>query len=168
MPYKAFNAAMPTSTTTMTAVATGTSLKTMLQLAPPVGCRMQVMSWGYTLSGLPGATGFIELLYTDVAATVTAHTSTGIMILDAGSASRLTLGVSATGFTASAEGSSTALTVLDTDQIPTTSGLVPINYDYQFMPDERPIVPASKFLRVRATTPTSGANLLCWVAWNEI
>jgi hypothetical protein len=129
---------------------------------------MQVMSWGYTLSGLPGATGVVELIQTDVAATVTAHTSTGIMTLDAGSASRLTLGVSATGFSASVEGSVTATLPFDTDQIPTASGLVPINYDYQFMPDERPIVPAGKFLRVRATTPTSGVNMLCWVAWNEI
>ena len=167
MPYKAFNAAMPT-TVPMAAVATGTATKTMLQLAPPSGCRMQVISWGYTLSALPGAVGTIELIQTDVAATVTAHTPTGIMTLDAGSASRLTLGASATGFTATVEGATTATTVFDTDQIPITAGLVQVNYDYQFMPDERPIVPATKFLRVRATTPTSGVNMLCWVAWNEI
>lgn len=166
MPYKAFNAAMPT-TAAMTAVATGTTIKTMLQLAPPTGCRMELISWGYTLSALPGATGTIDLLYTDVAATVTAHATTGIMILDAGSASRLTLGAAATGFSASAEGTITAATVLDTDQIPITAGLVSVNYDYQFMPDERPIVPAGKFLRIRATTPTSGVNMLCWAAWNE-
>lgn len=167
MPYKAFNAAMPT-TAAMVPVATGTSIKTMLQLAPPTGCRMQIIAWGYTLSQVPGATGTIELIYTDVAATVTAHTSTGISILDAGSASRLTLGTAATGYTASAEGSITATTPLDTDQISTTAGVQSLNNEYQFMPDERPIVPAGKFLRIRATMPTSGVNMVCWVAWNEI
>lgn len=167
MPYKAFNAAM-TTTVPMAGVATGTATKTMLQLAPPTGCRMQVISWGYTLSALPGAVGTIELVQTDVAATVTAHTSTGIMTLDAGSASRLTLGTGGTGFTATVEGATTATTVFDIDQIPITAGLVQVNSDYQFMPDERPIVPATKFLRIRATTPTSGVNMLCWVAWNEI
>lgn len=168
MPYKAFNVPSPT-TAAPTAVATGTSIKTMLQLAAPSTRQMQLISWGYTLSALPGATGTIELIQTDVAATVTAHVASGIVPLDPnGTASLLTLGTSATGYSASAEGSITATRLLDCDQIPTTAGLVSVNYDYQWMPDERPIIAVSKFLRVRITTPTSGVNLLTWVCWNEI
>jgi hypothetical protein len=35
------------------------------------------------------------------------------------------------------------------------------------MPDERPIVPVSKFLRVRVTFG-SAVNMLCWVTFTEV
>ncbi len=165
--YKTFNAPMPT-TAAPSPVATGTAIKTMLQLATPSTREIQLISWGYTLSGLPGATGTIELIQTDVAATVTAHVAAGIYQLDPNAPnSLLTLGTAATGYSASAEGTPTATRLLDCDQIPTTAGEVPVNYDYQWMPDERPIIAVSKFLRVRATTPTSGVNMLCWICWDE-
>jgi hypothetical protein len=165
--YKCWNAAMPT-TAAMSAVATGTSIKTMLQIATPSTRQIQLISWGYTLSTLPGAVGTIELIQTDVAATVTAHVAAGVQPLDPNAPpSLMTLGTSATGFTATVEGSITATRVFDTDQIPIASGEVPLNYDYQWMPDERPIIAVSKFLRVRATTPTSGVNMLTWVCWDE-
>jgi hypothetical protein len=165
--YKAFNAAMPT-TAPPSAVATGTATKTMLQLATPSTREIQLISWGYTLSGLPGATGTIELIQTDVAATVTAHVASGLVQLDPNAPnSLLTLGTAATGYSASVEGTPTATRLLDADQIPATAGEVMVNYDYQWMPDERPIIAVSKFLRVRATTPTSGVNMLTWVCWDE-
>jgi len=165
--YKCWNAAMPT-TAAMSGVATGTAIKTMLQIATPSTRQIQLISWGYSLSALPGAVGTIELLQTDVAATVTAHVAAGVQPLDPNApASLMTLGTSATGYTATVEGSTTAARVFDTDQIPTTAGEVMVNYDYQWMPDERPIIAVSKFLRVRATTPTSGVNMLTWVVWDE-
>lgn len=165
--YKCFSAPMP-STAAMATVATGTSIKTLLQIATPSTRQLQIIAWGYTLSGLPGATGTVELIQTDVAATVTAHVASGVQPLDPNApASLMTLGTSATGYAASVEGSITATRTFDTDQIPASSGLVPINYDYQFMPDERPIVAVSKFLRVRITTPTSGVNALTWIVWDE-
>jgi hypothetical protein len=170
MSYKTWNGACGALTAPLAAVATGTSLKTMLQLATPSTRQIQVIAWGYTLSTLPGATATIELIQTDVAATVTAHIASGIIqVTDpSGTASALTLGTAATGYTASNEGSITATRLLDCDQIPTASGEVPLDYDYQFMPDERPLIPVSKFLRIRANTPTSGVNMLCWVSWNEV
>lgn len=165
--YKTWNVPMPT-TSAPSAVATGTATKTMLQLATPSTRQMQLISWGYTLSTLPGAVGTVELIQTDVAATVTAHTSTGIVSLDPNAPpSLLTLGTSATGYSASAEGSITATRLLDADQIPTGAGEVMVNYDYQWMPDERPIIAVSKFLRVRATMPSSGVNMLTWICWDE-
>lgn len=158
---------MPTAAA-MSAVATGAAIKTLLQIATPSTRQLQIIAWGYTLSGLPGATGTVELLQTDVAATVTAHVAAGVQPLDPNApASLVTLGTSATGYTATAEGSTTATRVFDTDQISTTAGATLVNYDYQFMPDERPIVAVSKFLRVRITTPTSGVNALTWVVWDE-
>ncbi len=43
----------------------------------------------------------------------------------------------------------------------------PLNYAYQWMPDERPIVAVSRFLRVRATTPTTAADMRTWIVWDE-
>lgn len=168
MSYKCFNVPS-TPAAAPTVPATGTALKTMLQLATPSTQQIQIISWGYTLSALPGAAATIELIQTDVAATVTAHIASGIVSNDPNApASLLTLGATATGYTASSEGSPTASRLLDCDQIPAASGLVPLDYDYQFMPDERPIIPISKFLRIRASTPTSGVNMLCWVCWNAL
>lgn len=165
--YKYWNTHKPT-TGIMTGVATGTVTKTMLQVSTPSTRQLQIISWGYTLSALPGATATIELLQTDTAATVTAAVQADMISLDPNApGSLMTVGAAATGFSASAEGTIGATRVFDCDQIPASSGLVPINYDYQFMPDERPIVASSAFLRIRATTPTSGANMLCWVCWDE-
>ena len=165
--YKCFNGAMATVAATA-AVATGTTIKTMLQIATPSTRQIQLISWGYTLDKLPGAVGTVELIQTDVAATVTAHVAAGVQPLDPNaSASLMTLSTSATGYTATAEGTVTATRVFDTDLVATTAGLQPLTYDYQFMPDERPIIAVSKFLRVRMTMPTSGVNALCWVVWDE-
>src|SRR5690242_16726998 len=164
--YKCFNGPMPT-TAAQAAVGTGTSIKTMLQIATPSTRQIQLISWGYSFSEAAGAVGTIELLQTDVAATVTAHVASGLVKLDPNApASLMTLGTSATGYTASAEGSITATRVFDTVRVPASlTGITP--YVYQWVPDERPIVAVSTFLRVRATTPTSGVNMVCWVVWDE-
>lgn len=160
--YKTWNSAMPT-TAAMVKVATGTAIKTMLQIATPSTRQIQLISWGYTLDAVQS--GRIELIQTDVAATVTAHVASGLQPLDPNApASLMTLGTSATGYTATVEGSTTATRVFDQDEFATTSVLTP--YEYQWMPDERPIVAISKFLRVRATFGTS-VNMLCWVCWDE-
>jgi hypothetical protein len=36
------------------------------------------------------------------------------------------------------------------------------------MPDDRPIVAVSKFLRVRATTPTTASDMRCWVTFQQV
>jgi hypothetical protein len=150
------------------AVATGTAIKTMLQLATPSTRQLQLISWGFSVTGLPGAAGVIELVQTDVAATVTAHVASGVQPLDPNAPpSLLTLGTSATGYTATVEGSTTATRSFDTVALPSSGASLLNEYTYQWMPDERPIVAVSKFLRVRATTPTSGVNLLCWCVWDE-
>lgn len=165
--YKCFNAPMPT-TAALAKATTGTTIKTMLQIATPSTRQLQLISWGYTLDAVPGSSGgIIELIQTDVAATVTAHAASGVQPLDPNApASLMTLGTAATGYSASVEGSITAVRTFDTDMIPATAGAVPVNYDYQWMPDERPILAVSKFLRIRATF-SAAVNMLCWVCWDE-
>jgi len=160
--YKCFNGAMAT-TAAQASVATGTSIKTMLQIATPSTRQVQLISWGFSLAANP-ATGTVELLQTDVAATVTAHVASGVQPLDPNApASLMTLGTAATGYTASAEGTVTTTRQFDSQIIASTSNLI---YEYQWMPDERPIIAVSKFLRVRVTM-TSGTNMLTWIVWDE-
>lgn len=165
--YKTWNGAMPT-TAAQVKVTTGTAIKTMLQLATPATRQIQLISWGFSLDVAPGAASVVELLQTDVAATVTAHVASGVQPLDPNApASLLTLGTSATGYTATAEGTTTASRVFDVKEIPLAAGATDLTYVYQWMPDERPIVAASKFLRVRATFATTASNMTTFVAWDE-
>lgn len=165
--YKIWNGPMPT-TAAQAAVTTGTSIKTMLQLATPSTRQIQLISWGFSSDDPPGADGVIELLQTDVAATVTAHVAAGVQPLDPNApASLLTLGASATGYTSTVEGATTASRVFDVVSLSSATGESPLTYSYQWMPDERPIIAISRFLRVRATTPTTAVDLRCWVVWDE-
>lgn len=162
MGYKIFNGPMPTVAAQQT-VATGTAIKTHLQIAPPSTRMLQIISWGFSLDALQ--TGEVELLQTDVAATVIAHIASGITIFDPnGVPSLVTLGVAATGYTASAEGSITAVRMFDAYS---TGPSASASYFYQWMPDERPVVAVSKFLRVRATMGVT-TNIRCWVSYNEV
>ncbi len=167
--FRTWNSAMAT-TAAQASVTTGTAIKTMLQLATPATRQMQLISWGFSIDDPAGADGVIELLQTDVAATVTAHAAAGVQPLDPNApASLLTLGTAATGYTATAEGSTTAARVFDAVSLSSTSAEAAASmvYSYQWMPDERPIIAISKFLRVRATTPTTAVDLRCWVTWDE-
>jgi hypothetical protein len=151
-------------------VTTGTSIKTMLQLATPATRQIQLISWGFTLDAAPATTGegVVELMQSDVAATVTAHVAAGVQPLDPNApASLLTLGTTATGYTSSNEGTTTASRSFDTVKVSGVSnGAWPTSYSYQWMPDERPIVAVSKFLRVRATF-SAAVNALVWVCFDE-
>jgi hypothetical protein len=160
--YKAFNGPMPT-TASQVAVTTSTAIKTLLQIATPASRQIQLIEWGISFDGSAAATpGIVELIQTDVAATVTAHVAAGVQPQDPNAqASAMTLGTSATGYTASAEGTITATRLLDGQQIAPTN-----QYVYQWMPDARPIIPVSKFLRVRVKFGAA-INAICWCTWSE-
>jgi len=169
--YKIWNSPM-VSTAAMIPVTTGSSTaKTMLQLAIPASRTITIISWGWEIDALPTTTltGRIELIETDVAATVTAHAASGVQPLLPGvPASLLTLGTSATGYTATVEGSPVTTRTFDQDEVngATYLGMTPATDQYQFMQDERPVVAVSKFLRVRATFG-SPVNMLCWAVVEE-
>lgn len=169
MPFTVWNGPAPT-TAAQASVTTGTAIKTMLQLATPSTTQIQILEWGFSLDDPPGADGVVELLQTDVAATVTAHVAaTGVINLDPnGPTTLLTVGTSATGYTASAEGSTTATRVFDTVSLSSVSGESGLSYVRTFMPDDRPIVAVSKFLRVRATTPTTASDMRTFITFQQV
>jgi hypothetical protein len=161
--YKCYNAAMPT-TAAPVKVTTGTAIKTMLQISTPATRQLTVVSYGISFDGSAAATpGTVELIQTDVAATVTAHAAAGVMPLRPGQpASLVTLGTANTGFTATAEGTTTASRLLDAQLIAPTNQFV-----YQWIPKEEDwTVAISTFLRVRVTFGAA-INALCWVVWDE-
>ncbi|MGW3025874.1 hypothetical protein [Streptomyces sp. NPDC001221] len=157
---------MPT-TAAQQKVTTGAAIKTMLQIATPSTRQIQLISWGFTLDATPGSAGQVELIQTDVAATVTAHVASGVQPLDPNApASLMALSTTGTGYTATAEGTVTATRTFDANLVPSVAGSTDINYYYQWMPDERPIVAVSRFLRVRATFGAA-VNMSCFVVWDE-
>lgn len=166
--YKCWNGAMPT-TAAQPKVAMANGVKTMLQLATPSTRQLQIISWGFSIDLAPTAAGTVELLQTDVGATITQHVAAGIQPLDPNApASQLLIATTGqTGYTASAEGTTTASRVFDTKQIPIVAGSTDLTYSYQFMPDERPIMAISKFLRVRTTFGATTSSMTCWVTWDE-
>ena len=161
--YFAANGAMPT-TAALTPVDTGTSIKTLLQVATPSTRAIKVVEWGISFNGSAAATPIrCELIQTDVAATVTAHVSAGVQPYNDANApaSLMTLGTSATGYTASAEGSITATRWGDLQLIAPTTSYVrmwPLGREFA--------VPISKFLRVRVTAGTA-VLAYTYIVWEE-
>ena len=146
--FRAFNGSMQT-TAAPAKVATGTAIKTMMQLAPAANSSILIIEWGISFDGSAAATpGMVELIETDVAATVTAFVAADLSKYgDANDdASLLTLGTSASGYTATVEGSTTAVRTGDSQLIAPTN-----QYVKQFPLGQEFKVRAGKFARVRVT-----------------
>ncbi len=161
--YWAANGPMAT-TAALAPVTTGTAIKTLLQIATPSTRVISVVEWGISFDGSAAAQPIkCELLQTDVAATVTAHVAAGVQPFNDPNApaSLVTLGTSATGYTASAEGSITTTRTFDAQLIAPTN-----QYVHQWPLDTEPQVPVSKFLRVRVTA-AAAVNAYCYIVWKE-
>lgn len=161
--YIAYNGVSPTTAAQVKAT-TGTSIKSLLQVATPSTTGLHVIEWGISFDGnitaQAGNTPIeCELLQTDVAATVTSVTPT-VYGVDT-TASLCIGGTSATGHSASAEGTITSTRVFDAQLLYPTSG-----YVKQFPLGREPYVPVSKFLRVRVTAG-SAVNAYCYILWEE-
>lgn len=165
--YLVPNGPSPT-TAAQVAVTTGVAIKTLVQVAVPTTVPMRVVEWGVSFGLDPtGAAAVVpvkvELIETDVAATVTAHVASGLVKLDnaafnAGdpTAGWISVGTAATGYTASAEGSITASRVLDVQHVAPTGSYLrtfAVPRDLQ----------AGKFLRVRVTATTTAANAYAFI-----
>lgn len=161
--YWAANGAMAT-TAAPTPITTGTTIKTLLQIATPSTRSIKVVEWGISFDGSAAATPIrCELIQTDVAATVTAHVAAGVQPYDDPNApaSLMTLGTSATGYTATAEGTITATRTGDLQLVAPTTQFVrqfPLGREFR--------VPVSKFLRVRVTA-AAAVLAYTYVIWEE-
>jgi hypothetical protein len=145
-------------------VTTGTAIKTLLQVAPSTTRPIKVVEWGISFDGSAAATPIkVELVETDVAATVTAHSTTTVKPYDDPNAPNTTvsMGTTATGYTASAEGTIGAYRYFDAQLVAPTN-----QYLKQFPLGREPQVAISKFLRVRVTA-AAAVNAYCYVLWEE-
>lgn len=159
--YKIFNYAMPT-TAGPTAVATGTSIKTMMQLKH--ASNFLVVAWGYSFDVVPTAKVTVELLTTGiVAATVTAYVAADLNKYDdpGNAATGLLIGSTTnSGYTSTGEGSITTTRTID--------ARMDLGQSYQSQDplDREGGVVAGDVLRIRATTSVS-LGMLCWVTIEE-
>lgn len=161
--YLVANGPAPT-TAAQAAVTTGTAIKTMLQLASPSTQDIRIIEWGISFDGSAAATPIkCELIETNVAATVTAYAAADVIKLSHPNdpASLVTLGTTASGYTATAEGSITATRLLDAQFVAPTN-----QYLKQFPLGREPLVPVSKFLRIRVTAGAA-VNCYCYIVWEE-
>ena len=146
-------------------VTTGTAIKTLLQFQPSATIVARIAEWGISFDGSAAATpGSVELVETDVAATVTAHVAAGITKYDEAAlmggdptTNLIQVGTANTGYTASVEGASTLARLFDIQKIAGTN-----QYVKQFPLGARPAIQISKFLRVRVTF-AAAINAYCYV-----
>lgn len=162
--YQIINGPSPT-TAAQVPVTTGTSIKTMLQVKASATKPLKIIEWGISFDASAAATPIkVELLETDVAATVTASAAADIVKLDgealAGgdpTTNLIPVGTTSTGYTSTAEGTITATRVFDAQLVPPTGA-----YVKQFPLGTEPVIQLSKFARIRVTAPAA-ANAYCYM-----
>lgn len=165
MLYLLANGPMQT-TAAFAAVATGTAIKTMLQFKPGATVIAKIVEWGISFDGFAAALpGKVELIETDVAATVTAYAAGDLTKLDSDAlmggdptTALIAVGTTSSGYTSTSEGTITAVRNLDAPQFiaPTTQ------YQKQFPLGREPTIQAGKFARIRVTFAAS-VNAYCYM-----
>lgn len=138
--------------------------KTVLQVLVPSTTDIRVVGWGVSFDGVSGTgvPGICHLIDTGtIAATVTSLTPDNWGNGDA-PASLCVGGVAATGYNASAEGTITAVRLLDSQHVHPQSG-----YGV-WLPEPRlqPRVKASQVLRIRCKFAAI-VNVIPWIVWAE-
>ena len=159
--YLIANGPAPT-TAAQVAVTTGAVIKTMLQIKP--FNLVKIVEWGISFDGNAAATPIkCELLDTGtVFATVTASADADVPKQGGAdqavaSVAGLTLGVSATGYTATAEGTITAVKMFDVQFVAPTN-----QYVKQFPLGREPVVIIGNAARIRVTAGAA-VNCYCYI-----
>lgn len=162
--YLIANGPMPT-TAAQAVVTTGTSIKTLLQVKASATATFKIVEWGISFDGSAAATPIkVELLETDVAATVTASAAADIVKYNAEALSGgdpttnlFPVGTTSTGYTSTSEGSITAVREFDVQLVAPTN-----QYVKQFPLGREPVVQISKFARIRVTAGAA-VNAYCYM-----
>lgn len=158
------NAAFPT-TAAPVKMATGTSIKTLLQVATPSTTSIQVIEWGISFDGTVVNTPVqCELVDTEtVGATSLTSVTPALYGTPTGEASLCVGGSSATGFNSggTAEGSITNTRYGDIQLVSPTN-----QYVKQYPLGEEWVVPVSHYLRIRVTASTT-VNCYAYAIWRE-
>jgi hypothetical protein len=163
--YLIYNGPMQT-TAAPSKVTTGTAIKTMLQFKASATAPGRIVEWGVSFDGSAATTpGVVELVETDVAATVTAFVAADITKLDAAALAAgdpttnlIQVGTAASGYTATAEGTTTSLRNLDGPKL-----IAPTNqYERSWVLGYEAVVQAGKLARIRMTFGAA-INALCYM-----
>lgn len=152
--YIVYNSAVPT-TACMTLVATGTTIKTLLQLTAASTRRFTVVKWGIEFTGTPAAIQ-VELIHTT---TVAGGSPTAVVptILTDGAPAALTTA----GFSPTSEGSVAATCrVLDSHVLSSNT------FVWEWSLGREAVIPVSGVLRVRVIAAVT-VNALCFVQFEE-
>lgn len=157
------NGPMPT-TAAFAKVATGTAIKTMLQVKMGATRVGKIKKWWASMDAFAAALPVnVELIETDVAATVTAHVTAGINKIDGAAlaggdpvTAAFEVSTTATGYTASAEGSITVVRFLDGAQLESPTN----QFIYTFPLGDEPVIQLAKFARIRVKAGTD-VNMIC-------
>lgn len=168
--YKVYNGPMQT-TTAFAGVATGTAIKTMLQikLGANNNTVAKIVEWGISFNGSAAATPIkCELIATgSVAATITEFVAADIVNYNDPNAAAViddfplafTAAGDESGYTATAEGSITATRGFDEQYIAPTN-----QYIKQWPLGREPTFKASEFVRVRVHAPAD-VNCVCYIVF---
>ena len=148
--WAVYSAAVPT-TAAMARVATGTALKTHLQLT--ASGDLTVVSWGVSLEGTPSVPVYAELINTTTVA------GTGATAVTPSNLRGSTASAATAGFAPSAEG-----TVVATTRVFDTAIMLSPFYEHEWSLGREPILDSGQVLRVRLTTATT-INALCWIIY---
>jgi hypothetical protein len=146
-------------------VTTGNTIKTLLQFKPSATVVAKIIEWGISFDGSAAATpGKIELMESDVAATVTAHAAADITKYDSDAlaggdptTNLIQVGTTSTGYTSTGEGTTTVARMFDLQLLPPTGP-----YVKQFPLGREPVLQVGKFARIRVTFGTA-INAYCYM-----
>lgn len=161
--YIAYNGASPTTAGQVKMAATA-AINTLLQIATPSTENLKIVEWGISFDGSAAAVPVLcELLQTDVAATGGTSLTPTVYSPDNAPPSLCIGGTGATMFNDGAitEGTITAVRMFDAQLVAPTN-----QYIKQFPLGREPVVPISKFLRIRTTAPAA-VNAICYILWEE-
>lgn len=143
-------------------VATGTALKTLLQVGVNAGSDIRIHGWGVSFDGIAAADPPIRTGLIDCAVASTAGTSLTPEEWEGtdGPASIHVGGTALTAYNLTSP-TETAVRYLDGQNIHPQTG-----YSVFFVPDRRPEVKASRFVKIRCLASVT-VNAIPWVLWEE-
>jgi hypothetical protein len=144
-----------TFVSTVSAITTGTALKTLMELQTAATSRAIIASWWVEFNGTTAANAPILVELVRASAGITGTTVTAVKYKDFAPAALTTVK-----HTASVEGTPTD--VLETHYVSPTSGLI-----LQYPLGREPEVPISGFLRLRVTAASGSVSANVGFVWDE-
>lgn len=156
--------AAPTTAAQAT-IATGTAIKTLIQVAAAASLRsLYIVEWGVSFDAAADAAKIkCELIVCTGAATVTAYAAADVVkVTDPnGPASQIQLGTSLSGFNASVEGTVANARVVDAQHVSPAAG-----YLKQYPMGREIEVLVATFIRIRVTSGVT-YNAYPYIQWAE-